>query len=123
MSLVNISLLIQFLKDLLNLFFMFFIRRADKAVVRGVHQIPDTFDLRRNIVNKFFWRNACFFCLQFYFLAMFVRSGLEPHIITLISFISHDCIGEYNFIRISNMRFSRCVSNGGCQIIWFLCHL
>ena len=44
MSLVNISLIVKFLENLLNLFLMIFICCTDEFVIRCIHQIPDSFD-------------------------------------------------------------------------------
>ena len=44
MSLVNISLVVKFLENLLNLFLMIFICCTDEFVIRCIHQIPDSFD-------------------------------------------------------------------------------
>ena len=105
-SFVNISLIVQFLKDLLYLLLMVCIRCTDEFIIRSVHQIPDSLDFRRNIVYKFLRRNSCFFRLQLNLLTVFICSCLEEHIVSLASFIARNRVRQYDLISVSDVRFA-----------------
>ncbi len=62
-SLINIPLLIQLLKDFLYFLLMVIICRTDEFIIRSVHHIPDILNTARHIIHKFFRRCSCFFCL------------------------------------------------------------
>ena len=117
-SLVDVSLIVQLFKDLLHLFFMVCVSRADKVIVGRVHQIPDALYLACYVVYILFWRNACFFCLLLDLLAMLVCSGLEINVVALQSLITRDRISEHDLIRISDMRLAGCVGNRRGDIIF-----
>ena len=55
--LVNISLVVKLFKYFLNLLLMVFIRRPDKMVIGGIHEIPEPADGSRHIVHKFLGRD------------------------------------------------------------------
>ena len=115
-SLVDISLIVQLLKNLLHLFLMVCIGRADKVIVGRVHQIPDALYLTCHVIYILFWRNACFFCLLLNLLAMLICSGLEINVVALQSLITRDRICEHDLIRISDMRLAGCVGNRGRHV-------
>ena len=122
MSLVDISLCIHFLKNLLDLFFMVFICGTNEFVIRSIHQIPDSLDLTGNIVNKFLWCDSCFLCFQLDLLTMLVCSCLEKHVITLLSLITCNSISKNNLVSIADMRFTGSIGNGCCNIIFLFIH-
>src|SRR5699024_2594846 len=59
-SLVDVPLVIELLKDLLYLFFMIRVGGTDKLIVGSVHQIPDPLDLSGCLIYKLLRGNACF---------------------------------------------------------------
>ena len=120
---VNISLVVHIFEDFLYLFLMIFISGADEFVIRSIHQIPDLFNLICGIVNEFLRSDASFFCFQLNLLAMLIGSGLEKYIVTLKSLITGNAVCQYNFIGISDVRFSGCIGNGCGHIKLFLFHL
>ena len=103
---VNISLIVQFFKDLLYLFFMIFVCCTDKFVIRSIHQIPDFLDFSGNIVYKFFWCYSRLFCFELDLLTMLISSCLEKYIVSLTSLVSCDRVSQNNLISVSNMRFA-----------------
>ena len=62
-SLVNISLIIQALKNFLYLLLMIIIRCPDKFVVGNIEQIAQSLNHTGNLVNVLLGSNACLLCL------------------------------------------------------------
>ena len=122
MSLINIALLVKLFENFLYLLFMILVRCTDKFVIGCVHQIPDSLNLRRHSIHKFFRSYARFLCFQFDLLSMFVCSCLEKHIISLLSFKTRDTVCQNHFISVADMRFARCIGNRSCHIKFFFCH-
>ncbi len=106
MSFINITLIIELLKDLLNLFLVVFVSGADEFIVRGVHQIPNTFYFTGCPVYKFLRCNTCGLCLFLNLLAVFIGSCLEKYVIAFRPFITGNRICQYCLISIANMRLS-----------------
>ena len=119
-ALVNITLIIELLKNLLYLLLVILIRCADKFVIGGVHQIPDCLDLSCHLVYELLWRNAFCFRFQLDFLTVLVRTGLEPYIVALSPLITGNAVRQHNLVGIADMRLTGCVGDGSCDIIWFL---
>ena len=122
-TLVNISLIVKLLEDLLNLLLVRRIRGADETVIAGAHQIPDLTDHAGIPVDKFLRRHAGFRSLDLILLTMFIRPGLKNDIITFSPFIAGDRIRQHSLIGIADMRLAGRVGNRGCDIVRFLfCH-
>ena len=123
MSLVNIALVIKFFENLLNRFFMIFVGSSDEFVIACVQKVANRADFARNLVNIFFRRNACAFCVFLNLLTVLVRSREHKNIVSLQSLKSCDCIGQNYFIAVADMRLARCVCDSRCYIKFFLiCH-
>ena len=122
-ALINISLIMKLPENLLYLLLMIFIRRADKLIIRCIHQIPYLLDLSRYIINKFLRCDTGFLSLDLYLLPMLVRTCLKTHIISLHSLETRNTVRQYDFISIADMWFTGCVGNRRRNIIWFLCHV
>ena len=122
MSFVDISLIVEFFENLLHLFFMVCICGTDELVIRSVHQIPDSLDLCGYVVYIFLRCDACFFCFQLNLLTMFIGTGLEEYIVSLLSFETGDTVCQYDLIGVSDMRFTGCVGDRRCHIKFFFCH-
>ena len=110
-ALVNIALVIELLENLLYLLLMVVIRRADKFIIRSIHQIPDTFDFPRYLIHKFLGRHPRFLSFQLYLLSMLVGSCLKEHIISLHSPEPRNRVRQYDLIGISDMRLARSIGN------------
>ena len=92
MTLINITLVIELLKDLLHLLFMIWICCSHEFIIRNIHNIKLVLDFLRYFINKCLRRNTSLCSLFFNFLAMFIRTSLETNIIAYLSFIAGNCI-------------------------------
>ena len=108
-SLVDISLVIQPLKYLLNLLLMIIICGSDKFVIAYVQAVADTLNGSSHAVHELLGRNTCSLGLLFYLLTMLISSCLEEHIIALLSLMSCNRICHHDLIGITDMRFARSV--------------
>ena len=114
---INISLIIKLFENLLNLSLMILIRRADEAVIGGIHLIPDSLDFSCRFINKLLRRLAGLCCSFLNFLTMLIRTGLEINIITVCTLIAGNAVRHDNLIGIADMRLARGISDGSCNII------
>ena len=105
-SLVDIALVIKLFKDLLNLALMRRVRRADKAVIAGIHQIPDAVDLTRRLIDKLLRGDSSLLGFQLNLLPMLIRTGLELYVIALRSLPAGDRVCQNNLVSIADMRLS-----------------
>ena len=81
---INIAVVIHFPEDALNRSHMIIVGRADKTIVRDVHELPQIKDPalpRHDPVDKYLRSNAGFFGFFLNLLAVFIRSGQKHHII------------------------------------------
>ena len=123
MSLVNISLVVKFLENLLNLFLMIFICCTNEFVIRCIHQIPDSFDFCWYIIYEFLWCDSSLLGFELDLLSVLICSCLEEYIISLASLVTCDCICKHDLVCVSDMRFTWCIGNRCCYIIfWFFWH-
>ena len=120
-ALVNISLVVELLKNMLNGGFMKIIGRSDELIVCCVHLIPDSFDFACYFVDVLFWRNAFCFGFLLYLLTVFVSAGEKIYVVASLSFVTGDSVGHDNLESISEMRLARRISYGRCDIELFLC--
>ena len=111
-SFINISLVIQLLKNLLNLGLMILVCGTDEFIIGGIHQIPDPLDLGSHAVHKLLGSHAGFLGLQLNFLSVLIGTRLEKDIVPLHPFVPGDAVRQHDLIRISNMRLARCVGYG-----------
>ena len=121
--LINISLFIELLKNLLHLFFMIIIRGADKFIIGSVHQIPDPLDLPGCGVHKLLRRHTGILRLQFNLLTVFIGSGLKEYIVPLGSLKAGDTVRQHDLIGVADVGLAGCISNGSSHIILFLFHV
>ena len=102
-ALVDIALVIQLLEDLLYLLFMVIICGADKFIIGGVHQIPDTLNLTGYIVYEFLRSNACLLSLQLDLLTVLVSTGLEEYVVALESSETGDGVRQHDLIGVADV--------------------
>ena len=121
--LVDIPLVIQTLENLLHLFLMGLIRGADELVILNIQLIAEPPDHPCHIVHKGLGSYARLLGLQFDLLPVFIRSGLEKHIIPLFSLKAGDGIRQHNLVIVANMRLTGCISDGSCNVIRCLTHI
>ena len=116
--LINVSLVIQALENLLHLSLVVRVRGADKLVVGGVHQIPDPFDLLSGLVHKLLGRHARRLGLLLDLLAVLIRSGLEKHVAALGPLIAGDTVGQHDLVGIADVGLAGGICDGRGDIIW-----
>ena len=85
---------------------MVFICRADKTVIGGIHQIPDTPDLTRYLIHKIFGRYSHFLSFLLNLLPMLIRPGLEINIISFLPFEPGNAVSQHNLVGIANVGFA-----------------
>ena len=102
-ALINISLIMQLLENLLNLLLMVFICCTDKLVIGCIHQIPDLLDLTGYIVYKLLRGNTCFACFDLNLLTMLICTCLETDIVSLHSLKTCNTVSQNDFISITDM--------------------
>ena len=121
---IYISLIVKFLENLRHFRFVILVRGADKFVVGGVHQVPDPLDFTRHLVYVLFRRHARRGRLVLDLLTVFVRSRLKKYVVALFALEPRDCVRQYRFVRIADMRLARSVCDRRRDIIRLLlfCH-
>ena len=121
-SLVNISLIVESLKNLLHLLFMVAVRCPDKFVIGNLQQIAELSDHARHIVHKLLGRNSGLLRFQLDLLSMLVGSRLEEHVISLCSFVPCDAVRQHDLIVVADMRLARCIGDRSRNVILFFAH-
>ncbi len=120
---INVALIVQFLEDLLYLALVIFIRRADKAIIGSVDEVPESLDLSCHFVYEFLGSLAGCCRSGLDLLAVLVAAGLEMHVIAVRFLVSRDTVSKDDLIRISDMRLAGCVCDRCCNVIFpFILH-
>ena len=123
LALVDVTFIIKLFENLLNSLFVIIVGCSYEFVISGVEAVADCTDFACNLVNIFLRSNACLFCVFFNLLSVFVSTCQEEHIIAKHSFIPRNSVGQNDFVRVADMRLSRCVGDGGCNIkLSFIAH-
>ena len=115
---VNIALVIQLFENLLHLLYVRRVRGADELVVGGSHQIPQTLHLARHFIHIFLGGHARLFGLQLDLLTVLIRSGLEEHIVAVLSLEPGDAVRQHGLIGVADMGLAGGVGNGRGDIIF-----
>ena len=53
---------------------------------------------------------------------MFIGSCLEEYVIALLTFVAGDGVGSNYFIGVADVRFARCIGNGGSDVVFLFFH-
>ena len=118
-ALVDIALLIHLLKDLLDRFDMVVIRRADKAVVGDVHQLPQVEHAllaRDDIVHELLRGDAGSLGARLDLLPVLVRAGQEHDIVAAQTLIARHRVGRYGAVGVPDVQLIRGVVDRGGDI-------
>ena len=102
--LVNVSLIVELLEDVLNALFVAFVGSPYKVAVGRAHEIPKRTDLRSDSVNVLLGRDSGFESLVFYFLSVFVGSGKKIYVETALTLITRDSVRHYYLEGVSEVR-------------------
>ena len=119
---VDIALIVELFENLLYLFLMILVCGTDKLIIGSVHQIPDGLDLSGHIVYIFLRCDAGFLRFQLDLLSMLVGTGLEKHIIALLSFKTGDGICQNYLVGVADMRLAGRIGDRRCHIIFSSVH-
>ena len=119
-SLIYIALFVKFSENFLNLFFVIFIGRTDEFVIRNIHQVDASFYLPGDFVNILLRRLSGESRFVFYFLTVFIGSGLKKHVISLTTLETRESIGHYSLVCIAYMRFRGCIRDSRRNVKFFL---
>ena len=122
MSLVDIALIIELLKDFLNYLFVIGVGCSDKFIIGRVEKIADFSDFTCNSVNVLLGCDTLGGGDFFNLLTVLIRAGLEENVIALQSLVSCDCVGHYDLIAVAYMRLTRSVSDGGRNVKFSFAH-
>ena len=117
-SLVNISLIVETLENLLHLLLMILIRGTDELIIGNVQQITQSADHTGDLIYMFLGSDAGCLSLQFDLLSMLVSTGLEEDIIALLSLETCDAVSQYDLVVVADMGLRRCIGNRCGKIIF-----
>ena len=120
LSLIDISLLVEALEDLLHGGDVIIVGRADKIVVAGGKRSPDIADLPRNAIHVRLRRHALLTCERFDLLTVLIRARAEENVLSAGALISCNRIGHDDLIGIAEVRLARCVGDGGRYVKFFI---
>ena len=118
-TLVNISLLIELFENLLYLLLVVRFGGTHKAIVGRVHEVPDTLNFRRYLVDIRLRRHTGIFCLALNLLTVLVCSGLKIYVIALFALKAGNCVRQNNLIGISDVRLAGSIGNRRRDIVGF----
>ena len=123
LALVNVPLVIKLFEDLLHLLFVHGVGGADKAVIGGVHNIPDAFDFAGHVVHILLGGDAGGFGLFLDLLAVLVGAGLKIHVVAAQALEAADGVGQDDLIGVSDVRLAGGIGDGRTQIEFSLIHI
>ena len=106
-ALIDIAVFIHLAEDLLNGLHMIIVRRADKAVVGDVHELPQIENALRpgdNIVDELLRRDARGPGLVLNFLAMLVRAGQEHDVVALQALVARHGVGRNGAVGVADVQ-------------------
>ena len=108
---VNIAALVETVKDLGNDTHMILIGRANKAVIRRAHEIPDPFDLPGDAVDIRLRRHARRLGIFLDLLPVFIGPGAEPDILAQRPLVARHSVRHDDLIGVAEMGFARRIRN------------
>ena len=109
-ALIDIAVLIHLAEDLLDGLHMIIVRRADKAVVGDVHQLPEVQDALRardDVVDELLRGDARGLGLVFDLLAVLVGAGQEHHVVALQPLIAGHGVGRHGAVGMADVQLRR----------------
>ena len=118
-TLVDIALLVKLFENLLHLLLMVGLGGSHKAVVGRVHEVPDSLDLRGDLIHIGLRRHAGILCLALNLLTVLVRSGLKIYVIALFALKAGNRVRQNNLIGISDVRLAGSIGNRRRDIVGF----
>ena len=104
--LVDVSLGVHALEDLLHLLLMAIIGGADEFIIGNIQHIAHALDDARHIVHEFPGGHPGFLGLQLNLLPVLVRARLKEDIIAFLSPETRDAVRQHNLIIVAYVRLA-----------------
>ncbi len=104
--LVDISLGIHALEDLLHLSLMVIVRGADEFVIGNIQHIAHALDDAGHLVHELLWGDPGLLGLQLYLLSVLVRAGLEEDVTAFLPLEAGDAVRQHDLIVVAYMRLA-----------------
>ena len=114
---INVTLIIELFKDLLDLTLVVGIRRADKTVIRRIHEIPEPLDLSRDLIYKLLGTLTRAGSPGLDLLPVFIRTCHKTHIEAIRPFVSRDAVRKDDLIAVADMGLAGCVGDRCSNVI------
>ena len=124
-ALVNVTVFIHLLEDLLHGLAVIVVGGADEPVVGDVHQLPQITDAARAVhdaIHEGLGGHAGFLGLGLDLLAVLVGAGQEHHVVALQTLIAGDGVGGHGAVAVADVELVRGVVNRCGDIELFLFH-
>ena len=109
-ALVDVTLLVHGLEDLLHGGAVVVVGGTDKPVVGDVHQLPQVEDAPlalHDVIHELLGGHAGFFGLRFDLLAVLVGAGEEHHVIALQALVAGDGVGGHSAVAVADVQLVR----------------
>ena len=123
LALVDVAIVVGFLHQHLNDFFMPFFCRPDEVIVRNIQFFPEFLEEGDDFIDVLNRRHPFCFCCALDFLAMFVRAGQEKDIVAAETVKPCQRIGNSCAIRMADVELgTRVINRGRNKILLLFCH-
>ena len=119
-ALVDVALLVKLAEDLLHGLHVALVRGADEVVVVHIHQFPQVFDARHDLVHVGLRGHALGSCLALDLLAVLVSAGEEVGVIALQLLEAGGGVGGDAAIGVADMQVVAGVVNGRGDVVLLL---
>ncbi len=103
---IDIALVIELFKDLLNLTLMIFIGGTNEAIIGGVHTIPDPADLTGRLIHKLLGCLAGAGSALLDLLTVLVRAGLKVHVVAVCALVACNAVCHDNLVGVADVRLA-----------------
>ena len=117
-ALVDVTLVVEVLEDLLDLFLVVAVGGADEVIVGHAHQVELLLDDGGHLVHELLGGDAFGLGLQLVFLAVLVGAGLEEHVIALQALEPGDGVRQDDLVHVADVGLARRVGDGGGEVIF-----
>ena len=124
-ALVDVAVVVHLLEDFLNGRNMIVVRRADEAVVRNIHELPqieDALFAADDVVDELLRGHARGLGLIFDLLAVLVGAGQEHDVIARQALVARHRVGRHGTVGVADVELIGRVIDGGGDIESLLVH-
>ena len=124
-ALVDVAVVVHLLEDLLDGFDMVVIRRADEAVVRNIHELPQVENAlfaADDVVHELLRGHARVARFVLDLLAVLVRAGQEHDVVARQTLVARHRVGRHGAVGVADVELVGGVVDGGRDIESLLVH-